>query len=112
MLETLYFQSGELGLRQIALISGLYLRSAELALKDLQKERLLRRRKSGARVYFSLNREHPAYSLLSCLFESLQTYRIRVRAQAVGDDAKEMLRFVVAANRMMEKARGNRHADR
>jgi hypothetical protein len=105
---TLFFQPGELGLRQIALITGLQVRSVELALKDLQRDRLVRRRKSVNRVFFALNRSHPDYPLLACVFDAAASHRIREFSARLGQRPKELLRFVVTANRMVDHARRSR----
>lgn len=105
VLETLFHQPGEVGLRQIARISGLHLRSVQLALKSLQADHLIRRRKSGARVFFKLNREHPTQELLTTIFRAAESHRIKARAETLQSRGKEVMAFVTASLRVMNRAR-------
>ena len=112
ILETLYYQPGELGLRQVAAVAEAYPRSAELALKDLLSERLVRRRRNGARVLFSLNRGHPAYALLKAVFVASEACRLRQRIAERRDTGRDVLAFITDALRMMETARKSYRANR
>ena len=105
VLKTLYYQPAELGLRQIAVVASLHVRSAELALKDLKQARLVSRRKDKNRVFFSLNREHESYPLLAALFSAEEKFAITQRAAAAVDEGAKAVRFAVTAARMLKRAR-------
>ena len=111
ILETLYYQPGELGLRQVAAVAEVHPRSAELALQDLLRERLVRRRRAGSRVMFALNREHLAYPLLKAVFAASEACRLRQRIAERRDAGREALSFVAGALRMMETARKSYRAN-
>jgi hypothetical protein len=109
ILESLYYQPGEQSLRLLARIAGLQVRSAQLALKELQGARLVRRRAAGARVYFRLNRRHSAYALLAAVMQAAQEARIRARNATCCMEGRNVLQFVSSALRLSERARRSRH---
>jgi len=108
VLETLFHQAGELGLRQVALISGLPVRSVEVALAGLVRERCVHRRRSGERVYFALNRGHATYPLLADVFRAAERWRIRRAAAARAQAGRETMAFAEAALPLLERARRSR----
>ena len=109
ILESLYYQPRGQSLRLLARIAGLQVRSAQLALKDLQGARLVRRRAATARVYFRLNRRHSAYALLETVFQAAQEARIRARNAACRTEGRHVMQFVSSAWRLSECARRSRH---
>jgi DNA-binding transcriptional ArsR family regulator len=111
ILESLYYQPGEQSLRLLARIAGLQVRSAQLALKDLQGARLVQRRASTSRVYFRLNRRHSAYALLAAVFQAVQEARIRARNTTCRTEGRAVMQFVSSALRLSECARGSRHEE-
>ena len=112
ILETLFYQPGELGLRQIAAVADVHVRSAELALADLQRARLVSRRRRGNRVMFALDRRHLAYPLIRDVFMAAETRRIKDRAESDRNVGREILSFVTAALSMAQRARRSVHANR
>ena len=109
ILESLYYQPGEQSLRLLAEIAGVQVRSAQLALQDLEKGQLVSRRASANRVYFCLRRDHPSCGLLSDVFHAAQKARIRARNAACREEGVNVLRFVSSALRLSERARRSRH---
>lgn len=105
VLETLFYQPGELGLRQIATVANVYVRSAELALGDLHRAGLVRRRRRGNRLMFALNRRHLAYQLIHDVFRAAEARRLKDRAEKTGKSERDILVFVSAALEMAENAR-------
>ena len=78
-------------LRELAYRSGLAIRSVQLAVMHLEKERLVRRKKVGNRVLFSANEKHSSAVLYRSAFEVIE--RIWLCERAAGDRgyAKEVL---------------------
>jgi hypothetical protein len=109
ILEALYYQPGEQSLRLLARIAGLQVRSAQLALKDLQGARLVRRRAAATRVYFCLNRRHSAYALLAAVLQAAQEARIRARNATCRTEGRNVMHFISSALRISERARTSRH---
>jgi hypothetical protein len=105
VLETLFRQPGGLGLRQVAVISGLHVHSVELAVNRLKSDRLITRRRAGGRVFLALNREHPAYALLKDVFSAAERDRIRRSLAARPRAGRESLAFTLTALGMLGRAR-------
>lgn len=105
VLETMFHQSAELGLRQVALVAGVNVRSAELALQGMLAEGLVSRRRVGARAFFALNRRNPCYPLLAAVFTAAEAIRIRDGLVAYKDAGRESLAFSVAALGMVARGR-------
>ena len=62
-LETLYYQPQGIPLRHVGYLAELPVFSIECALKKLLKERIVKKKKSGNRTLFSLNKKHASYEL-------------------------------------------------
>ena len=105
ILEALYYASNGLGLRKIAATCHLHVHSAEVALKQMHKERLLRRSQKGSRVFYSLNKESNNYQLLKELFLTAEANKIRERAASFRNEGIEVMKFITSSQRMIDHAR-------
>lgn len=109
ILRALYHQPGRVGLRQLARIAGLRVRSAELALDSLVSARVVRRRRVEDRVFYAMDRSDPRASLLAAVFDAAAEAAIQTERRALDKEAKRILPFIRQATRMLERARGSRH---
>ena len=104
-LEVLFQQSEPIGLRQLANLCALPVRSVQCAVADLTKERLMLRKKAGQRVLLSLNREHPAFNTLRAVLQAAAASFITRRAENYTPRAKALLALNTFTARAVSKAR-------
>jgi DNA-binding transcriptional ArsR family regulator len=112
ILEALHRHPRELGLRQVGRIAGVQPRSAQLALRDLEQARWVRRRQDGREVRFSLNRAHPSFGLLAAVLDAAEAWKIGSSSEARRQAGRAVVSFVVTAGRMLNRARRSRNAIR
>jgi DNA-binding transcriptional regulator YhcF (GntR family) len=105
----LHHQPEAVGIRQLARIAGIHVRSAELAVHDLVSEGLVTRRRRGNRVFCAIQRNHPDAVVLSAVFEAAARASIGANRQSLNRRAKRILPFIRQANRMIHRAKGSRH---
>ena len=105
ILEALYYASNGLNLRKIAIICHLHVHSAEVALKQMHKERLVRRFKKGLRVFYSLNIKSDNYQLLKELFLAAEANKIRKRAKSFSNEGIAVMKFITSSRSMIDNAR-------
>jgi hypothetical protein len=67
-------------LRNIELMSGLAVRSVQVALKSLLAQKILTKQKQGRRHLYKLNRTAGLYPLLKGTFKAMNKESIRLRA--------------------------------
>jgi len=109
ILRALHHQPDVVGLRQLARIAGVRVRSAELALDALVNEGLVRRRRTSTRVFYDMERNHPDASVLAAVFDAAAAAAIRANRRHLDGQAKRILPFVRQARRMLCHARESRH---
>ena len=105
VLETLHHQPQPVGLRQVAYISELAVRSVECALKQLVDEGIVVRQRKGREVLFSLNHTSPLYEFVTDLCELAERYQIHLRASHLSDRAEAALSFSTSAVSLVGRAR-------
>ena len=107
LIETLRHQPGALSLRELSDISNVPLRSAQLALRALEKQRIVSRRRVGNRVHFQARRDEPIWTLLSRVLHEDEKFRIARRAESY-QDAERVLKFAASAARLLASAHSPR----
>lgn len=109
LLRALYYQSEGVGLRALARIAHVGVRSAELALEALELEDLVLKNHVGNRSDYKLNRIHADYPILAAVFDAAT--RASVQAQCIGLEARalQLLPLNQQALSMLSHARGQQH---
>lgn len=102
-------QPGGVGLRQLARIAGIRVRSAELALGSLVDAGLVSRTRLANRVLFEIDRADPRTAVLSEVFNAAALATIRMESRSLDKRARSVLPFIQQANRMLKHARGSGH---
>ena len=110
IMRALLLNPRALGLRQAARIAGVHPHSAELALAALSRNGLVNRRRMSNRVLYEVQRTHPDVVVLDAVFEAAAHAFIRTRAPALNARARSLLPFFREVSRMIQQARGVRHA--
>ena len=105
ILRTLHHQPDVVGLRQLARIADVHVRSAELALADLVSIKLVTRKRQSNRVFYAMKRTHPDAALLSAIFDAAAHASISATSASLSKRAKRILPFIRQANRMLNHAR-------
>ena len=109
VLRVLTCQPGPLGLRPTARVAGIHPRSAELALRDLVREQLVRSRPTAAGPVYEINRRHPDTPVLEAVFDAAARAAVHQRRASLQRKARAILPFVDEADRMLSRARDHRH---
>lgn len=109
ILRALSYQPGSVGLRQVARIAGIHPHSAELALAALVRDGLVRRRRTAARVLYTLNRKREEAGILESVFMAAANGFIQARGRTLNQRARSILPFVNEASRLIHRARKTRH---
>lgn len=107
ILRTLYYQECAISLRQIAYISELPVFSIQNALKDLLREKIIKKRKKGNRLMIQINKESEYYNFLKELFCIEEKSRIAAEAKQFDQKAKNVLMFANSANNFFERVKGS-----
>ena len=94
ILMTFHKVTLELGLRQVARLSNVHPHSAERVLKDLCREKLVKRRTSGARVFFKRNDRHPDWSIIDAACDGIDRAYAAQRARELQPRALMLLPFM------------------
>jgi len=111
VLRVLTCQPGSVGLRHVARIARIHPRSAELALKTLVSEKLVRCKRTATRTLYEMNRGHPDMPILEAVFEAAARAAISKRSSVLQERARAILPFVEEASRMLGRARRHRHVN-
>jgi hypothetical protein len=109
ILRALHYQPEAVGLRQLARVAGIRVRSAELALAALVNEKLVVRGRTRNRVFYALERRHANATVLAAVFDAAAFAAIRANRQPLDARARRILPFIRQARRMLDHARGSRH---
>ncbi len=94
ILRTLYYQCDPIPLRQIAYISGLAVFSVQHALKQLEKDHLILKRKKHKHTVYEINRKSAYYNFLNNLFLIEMKHTISTRAEHYHKKAHKTLLFI------------------
>jgi len=109
ILRALVYQSGPVGLRQVARIASVHPHSAELALAGLTRDGLVKRRNVGNRALFELERSHEVADVLEAVFTAAANGFTKARSLTLNDRAKSIFPFIKQARTMITRARKSRH---
>ena len=91
ILRTLYYQCDPIPLRQIAYISGLAVFSVQHALKQLEKDHLILKRKKHKHTVYEINRKSAYYNFLNNLFLIEMKHTISTKAPGYDKKAHKTL---------------------
>jgi hypothetical protein len=108
ILRVLVYQPDRIGIRQSARLAGVLPHSADLALKTLTAEKLVKRERLSARSLYRLNPDHPDCAVLRAVFAAATQESIRSGNRRLEQRAQTILPFVREAGRMLSQARRSR----
>ncbi len=103
------YQPAPAGLRSLARLAGAHPRSAELAIKALVKERLVKKTRHTAGPRYALNRKHPDARTLDAVFTAAARAVVFNRSQQLNQRAARILGFIREADRLLTHAKGPGH---
>jgi hypothetical protein len=92
-------RSSPLPLRHISYLTGLPIRSTELAVASLRKQKVLRRKKVGKQVLVSFNDLHESALLLSEIFAVVNKHLMPPQPN-LDKKARQVLDFIDSANNL------------
>ncbi|MCC6953962.1 MAG: hypothetical protein IT290_07580 [Deltaproteobacteria bacterium] len=109
LIETLYHHDRGLSLRELSELSGVQIRSAQLAVESLREHKIVRTRREKNRVIVSPRKEQDVWTLLSAICRELEAFKIRERA-AQYESAAPILKFISSGRALVDSAaRKSRH---
>ena len=109
ILRVLAHQPAPIGLRHLARLAGVHPHSAEVALKSLLDDKLVKRKQAMGRPVYVLDATRPDTALLRAVFDAAEREQIRIRNRALQDRARSILPFINEATRMLDRARAVNH---
>ena len=109
ILRVLARQPAPIGLRHLARLAGVHPHSAEVALKSLLDDKLVKRKQATGRPVYALDATRPDAALLRAVFDAAEREQTRIRNQTLQDRARSILPFINEATRMLDRARGVKH---
>jgi len=109
VLRVLTCQPSPVGLRHVSRIAGIHPRSAELALKALVSEKLVKRNRRSGRSLYEMNHGHPDMPVLEAVFGAVARAATGERCSSLHQRARAILPFIEEATRMLTCARRSRH---
>ena len=92
-------------LRTLEHLTGLAIRSVQVAVNGLEKQNMLTRQKKDRAILYCLNEDHPGSELLKSIFNLIRRNTIQARAHVYHSRAKAALRF---SDEMLELVRNGR----
>lgn len=108
LLSVLFRLNAPIGLRRLVEISGVALRSAQLALEQLEEEHLVISMKCANRREFAVNREHSIHSMLKAVFDIERADRLHRRTDSYQAKAQSVLKFANDAVKLFSKTKKKR----
>ncbi len=112
VLETLHYQPHPIPLRHIALCCRLPIRSVQVALDHLQRDKLVTRAKGKRWTMFTINRHSKYYPLLQTIFEAAMRFHLKERSNDFNRAAQASLKFNNDVTRLLSQARKSQHGHR
>ena len=109
LIEALYHHPRGLSLRELANISGVQLRSAQLAVESLHEQKIVRTRRVKNRVIISPRVELSIWTLLSAISRENESFKVRERAASYAN-AAPVLEFIASGQRLVSGI-GRRETD-
>lgn len=104
LLRVLCYQPDGMALRALGRTAGLGVRSVELALDSLVRDKLVKRSRAGNRVVFSLDRTDVRFPVLNAVFKAAMIEGIRADSSKLNDRARVVLPFIEEAKNMLNNA--------
>ena len=102
ILRVLVSLPGEAGVRYLATLAGIYPNSAEVAIRGLLHDKLIKKVKKGKRCFYGINRDHTDYSLLSAVFDTVSREHIRQVNKTACEKARMVFPFINQATRITQ----------
>lgn len=106
LIETLHHHPRGLSLRELSEISGVQIRSAQLAVESLRDQKIVRTRRTKNRVIVSPRKEQDVWTLLSAICRELEAFKLRERA-AHYESAAPILRFISSGRSLINSVARN-----
>lgn len=104
-LQTLALRAMPCHLRLLSALTGLHIRSIELTLQELRRQRLVVFKKRMNRLDIELNPKHAQVDFLRKLFRFIQLEKIQSESALLNDRAKSTVRFIESAANLIEQAK-------
>jgi hypothetical protein len=95
-------RSSPLPLRHISYLTGLPIRSTELAVASLCKQKVVRRQKAGRQVLLSFNDQHES-ALLLCEIFAVVSKHLMPPQPNLDRKARQVLAFIDSANDLFQE---------
>ena len=105
VLQTLFLFEKPLPIRHIESLTGTAIRSVQVALQGLVRERAVLRTRRGSHIVYEMNSKHIAYPILSEVFAVIRRDRYRRRTASLGARAQRSLEFSNELGQNIEKAK-------
>jgi DNA-binding transcriptional regulator GbsR (MarR family) len=105
VLRVLYFHSSPLLLRHIAYIADVPVYSIQRALKQLESDKVVIKKKKKHYTYFTLSKNHTYYDFIAKVFRLQMEYTNRLHAAQLNKKAKSVLEFSNSAHAVIKKAK-------
>lgn len=80
-------------LRNIERLTGLAIRSVQIAVKSLVEAGVLEKKQKGRRILIRMNSQHVFFEALRDVFSVLQKHRLQFMANQHSEKAKDVLAF-------------------
>lgn len=110
ILRALHYQSGSVGLRQLARMADVHPHSAERFLNDLVAEGLVLRRKLKSRTWFKKNEPSSDWQLIDAVFNAADHVTADMHSRMINQRARIILPFIEEAVDLVRRSdRGNTH---
>ena len=100
ILELLANEGIEFRLRQVSGFLDLPVRSVELGLRHLERDKLVKKKITRGYTYFLLNEKHPASGWIRKLFQFIRLKKLEERSGEYVRTAHAYLNFLNSINRM------------
>lgn len=105
ILEVLSKQSEPVPLRQIALLATIHVRSADVTLRQLAKEKIVCSRKVKNEKHFYINRDHEAHEAILKIINLVTAMNISAQAGILRDKAINALQFASSGLEFIQQAK-------
>ncbi len=94
LLSTLYTLKSGANLRFLSELSQINLRSAQLALKHLKQNNLVRVKTRANETHYTLNSTHDLYEPLTAVFDALRAYELKQTRNICKQKADTVFEFI------------------
>jgi hypothetical protein len=108
ILRALYYQPDAASLRQLARLADVHPHTAELVLRGLVSERLVVRRTSASRVFYTKDTRHSHWLVIGRVCDGADSALRQLKRPLHDRQARTLLPFIEQTTTMLAKARGSR----